>query len=219
DQLETVMRQLQGAKPWAGTAVDQQILALEHLVIMDGSQLENIERSRRLGRLVLLGDRLTNRDLRHLEGLSVQDLSIEGTQVSNAGLARLEVLPGLRSLRLWACQFGDACLEHVKKLAQLESLDIDGTKIQGTGLEHLKDLPKLHTIVLGPSIRDADLEYLKDLTRLEEVDLRGCRHITDAGLAHIGALTELRRIWLPRQITDEGGKGIKLQLPNCEFRR
>jgi hypothetical protein len=199
-------------------AGDPEDLTVRISIVHNDAGLETIDRSGDIGRLILTGDGVTNAGLKQLEGLNVRALSIEGTQITNTGLQYLASLTNLKSLRLWSYQLTNASLQHVKNLAGLETLDIDGTAIQGSGLKRLEDLPKLRTLVLGPAVRDADLEYLKDLASLQEVDLRACRHISDAGLAHIGALAKLRAVWLPQQITEEGRNKLRQKLPKCECR-
>lgn len=206
------------AKPTGVAAGGREALSFRISVLRDDAELKTIDRSRDIRRLILTGDGVTDAALKQLDGLNVRALSIEGTQITNAGLQHLRALANLKSLRLWAHQFTNASLEHVKNLTSLEALDLDGTETQGSGLRHLADLPKLQTLVLGPAVRDVDLEYLQDLASLQEVDLRACRQISDAGMAHIDTLSKLRAVWLPRQVTDDGRNRLRQKLPNCEFR-
>ena len=146
-------------------------------------------------------------------------LSIEGTQITNAGLGRLKGMTNLRSLRLWNRGLTDSALRQIKDLPGLESLDLEGTSVQGTTLAQLSELPALRTLVLGPAVEDAQLEALRSLPALEELDLRGCHHISDAGLVHLEGLKNLRIIWLPAQITEERELQLRQALPSCELRR
>ena len=108
---------------------------------------------------------------------------------------------------------------RLKNVAQLEALDLAGANVRGTGLRYLKSLESLRALVLGPGIEDAGLRLVGDLSQLEELDLRSCRQITDAGLAHLDGLKSLQRIACPPQITDEAKQSLGQKLPKCEFFR
>jgi hypothetical protein len=136
-------------------------------------------------------------DLENLEGLSqLQELDLNGPQVTDAGL------------------------EHLKELTKLEYLWLGCAQVTGAGLEHLKGLTNLRLLTLHcPEVTDAGLEHLKGLTNLEELDLRNTQ-VTDAGLEHLRELTNLRclRVDAP-QVTAGGVQRLRQALPNCGVRR
>ena len=68
--------------------------------------------------------------------------------ITDAGLAHLEEMPGLRKLYIQHCQVSDAGLVHVKKLTKLKSLYFSGTNITDAGLEHLQEMGNLEMLVL-----------------------------------------------------------------------
>lgn len=229
--------QPQAAPPAGETKPDD--FTVEALIFDDNSTLATIDRSARIKRLVLSGQGVTNVGLAHLNGLGkVGTLSIERTKITDSGLSLLVGLKDVRSLRLWQSSFTNSALDRVKVLTSLESLDLEGTQIHGEALTRLKGLSNLRKLVLGRESQDQDLEYLKGLPGLEEIDLRGCHRITDAGLVnlaelpnlralwlpesitdaglrHVSRLTRLQRLWLPEQISSAVKKQIEQQLPNC----
>jgi uncharacterized protein (DUF2384 family) len=81
----------------------------------------------------------------HLKGLpSLGQLSLDNTQVTDAGLEQLKGLPSLRHLSLRNTQVSDAGLEHLKGLPNLQWLFLRSTQVTDAGVLDLKKaLPKL----------------------------------------------------------------------------
>jgi hypothetical protein len=75
-------------------------------------------------------------------------------------------------LSLDGTEVTDAGMEHLKGLTQLQWLDIGGTKITDAGLEHIKSLTQLQNLCLrGTEVTDAGLEHVQGLTQLYGLDL------------------------------------------------
>jgi len=130
----------------------------------------------------------------HLAALTkVWNLSLKGTQVTDAGLERVKVFTELMSLDLRGTQVTDAGLAHLKELPNLHWLKLDDTQITNAGLVHLSELQSLGVLSLGPNITDAGLAHLTDLKTLEWLVL------------------------IDTQATDEGRKNLQQALPNCHI--
>lgn len=74
-------------------------------------------------------------------------------------------------------------------------------------LAHLAAFPALIGVdlKLRGNVTDDDLRYVEDLKTLEWFGLATCRDVTDAGLAHLAGLTNLRQLYLANTaVTDEG---------------
>jgi Leucine-rich repeat (LRR) protein len=142
---------------------------------------------------------------------SLRGLELNGTQITDAGLAHLREL-NLHSLNLSGTNITDAGLVYLKGLDDLQSVDLSGTRVTGTGLEQLKDMPRLQKLSLKDApVADAGLKDAAALTKLNrlQLDLTGTQ-ITDAGLEHLQGLTNLRMLGLSRtRITDAGLKHLK----------
>jgi hypothetical protein len=189
-------------------------------VIFNDSDVAKIDPTLRINKLHLAGTRVTNASLDEVRlSAMVNLLSIEGTQITNAGLERLKGMTKLRSLRLWNRRFTDSALIRIKGLPRLESLDLEGTSVQGTTLAHLSELKALRTLILGPYVEDDALKALRSLPALEELDLRSCHHISDAGLSHLKGLKNLRIVWLPVQTAELSELRLRQALPTCDLRR
>ena len=78
---------------------------------------------------------------------TIDNLSLQNTRVTNAGLAQLANLPLLRHLRLKDNpQLGDACVQHLLALVNLDSLQVHETSITAAGLAPLVELPWLRDL-------------------------------------------------------------------------
>ena len=125
--------------------------------------------------------------------------------VTDAGLARLQELPGLK-------RFGyphsgtDAGMEHLGHLKQLEELSIAWSQnVTDAGFRHLRGLSQLRRLsVHNIKITDAALANLSGLTDLEVLDLNQ-DGITDAAMVHLQPLTKLAFLDIGRsEVTDAG---------------
>jgi internalin A len=167
----------------------------------------------------------------HLKGLKkLQTLTLNNTDVADAGLTCMEGLDQLGYLVLEGTLVTDAGLAHLTSLHALDSLSLAYTKVTDSGLVHLKGLTNIKILQLhGTAITDAGLENLKAMRgliwlSLQEtrivghglVHLRGAsglgrlllgynRNLTDVALLHVGAFSNLQWLGLERtSVTDEG---------------
>jgi beta-lactamase regulating signal transducer with metallopeptidase domain/Leucine-rich repeat (LRR) protein/tetratricopeptide (TPR) repeat protein len=178
----------------------------------------------------------TDADLAALKDVQqITTLDLSDSDVTDAGLARLEEMTGLKQLDLNRCaNITDAGLTHLKPLKNLRRLSLFGDHITDAGLANLKDLVDLQTLQLFGSDQITDhglaniaaMKHLKDLnlsgsqitdsglTSLDDLKLQGlwlddCNGITDAGMPCLAKMTSLRRLGLDRtQLTDAGLKQL-----------
>jgi hypothetical protein len=147
----------------------------------------------------LYGTRETDALLGQLEGnAEVKELSIELTDVSEAGMASVATLPRLRRLVLYGgWGITDGGLAMLRGMTGLEVLELKNTQVTNNGLRAVCDLPNLRSLAIfcEPRLRtldDAGLVHLKDMPKLEVLSLTG-------GWASWKAIGEL-----------------KTRLPNCK---
>lgn len=203
-------------------------------------ELQKLAELKQLRELSFTGSPLTNAGLVHLSKLTeLRTLELGRTKITDAGLehlanltrlekldlvglapvsyhstdpalAHLAGMTKLRVLVLTSCYVGDAGVERLKHLIDLEELRLDKTKITVKGTASLAGLTKLRKLNLeNTDFGDDGLANLRGLTRLEELNLkrwnRGSRQFTDRGLEHLEGLTRLRKLNLYQShITDEG---------------
>lgn len=164
-----------------------------------------------LKRLYFRENKVTNAGLkRHLpEMTKLEELSLSGGGMNDAGLVRLADLPKLSFLSLRSGNFTDAGLVHVKKCSSLRILDLLHLPITDVGLQHLSGHPKLENLQLfNTEVTDRGLVYLKSMPSLKKLNI-GKREqkdqITDKGMIHLAQIKSLEYLDLPnRGITDKG---------------
>jgi len=157
----------------------------------------------------LAGNRITTdtelRSLTRMETLQdVNCIDLNGTYVSEAGLASLRDLPNLRALSLRNTDTADAWLPRVAVLTKLEELNLAGTQVSKEGLDHLRPLTKLRILDLPRTeVAGKVFAHLAKLPSLEMVCL-GRTAVDDECLEGIAQMPRLRSIELyDTEITDE----------------
>jgi Leucine-rich repeat (LRR) protein len=186
-------------------------------------------------------EQLTDACIPHLVKMrNLKSLNLRYTQLTDAGVAQLASVAGLRVLGLSSTRISDGCFEDLKRLTNLEELDIVNTKTTQKTLSRLNELQNLKGLKIGFETTATDLEYLKGLTHLSklsvsastvsndelahlsklvnlvELDLYGCESLTDAGMIHLQAMTQLQKFGLPPKVTDAGLAKLK-DAPIIEF--
>ncbi len=142
---------------------------------------------------------------------------LQGSKVSDAGLAHLKDLRQVRFLFLDGTNVTDAGLANLEGLTSLRWLALSKTRVTDAGLVHLRGLVHLEVLQLNDTtVTDAGSVYLEGLIMLEGLSLQRTR-LTDAGLVHFKGLTKLRSLELGgTKVTYAGGvKGLQKALPNC----
>ena len=110
--------------------------------------------------------KVTDRDLprfKGCQGLWLLDLS--GTQVTDAGLARVKdfASPGFNQLYLSSTSITDSGLAHLKDCTNIKQLQISDTAITDAGLPHLKRLNRMTALFLHRTkVTEASVRQLAD---------------------------------------------------------
>jgi len=97
------------------------------------------------------GSDLGDAGLAVLCGLSkLENLDLQGTEITNDGLCGLKKLTSLKYLRLKENdQLTNACILHLKQIRSLSDLQIQETGIRQEGLDRLAGMASLQRIVLS----------------------------------------------------------------------
>ena len=135
----------------------------------------------------------------------LESLSVDGANVTDAGMASLGKLTRLRFLYLEDQPITDAAMVHLEALTRLEILSLDRTPVTDAGLSHLKGLTNLRILQLASTqVSDAGLASLEGLAKLKDLTLASTQ-VGDAGLAHLSRLPRLQTLQLDSTwITDAG---------------
>jgi len=142
---------------------------------------------------------LTDDGLAQLPALpALRSLDLWSTKLRGPGLAHLAKLPALRSLRLHGFRLDDGSLAFLKGLTSLTGLNLSGTKVTGRGLAHLASLKALEELDLfATNVTDEGMHHLKSLPLRKLKLAKGIENrtvITDAGMAHVGAIRTLEQL-------------------------
>ena len=145
--------------------------------------------------LDLSGSRVTNDDLRHLEGLSnLRWLYLDRTTVDDEGLLSLRHLTNLEVLVLSGSKVRGSGLRHLRNLRQLRVLNLSDCEIDDDALVNLSGLNQVHTLALENAPFDGSgLVDLKPMEHLTTLNLSGCSLKTGT-LMHLKDAKDLRII-------------------------
>lgn len=185
-----------------------EVLEIEQFSPRDPSFARKIASLPRLRELSLAGTRITDDQLADLsKAPGLEHLYFDGEALTDAGLAHLATMKGLKSLHLGLrCpKVTDAGLAHLAKLDRLEALSLSGASVTDAGLAHLSGLTALRELSLKTMpITDAGLAHLSKLIGLHELDLSGTR-VTGAGLARLPSPATLETLTLIKTPVDDAG--------------
>ncbi|XP_008556935.1 C-Maf-inducing protein [Microplitis demolitor] len=105
----------------------------------------------------------------------LESLTLAFTSVTSACAEQLIKLPALKSLNLWATQFGDAGLQMISEhLQKLQVLNLCETPVSDKGISTLTSLKNLQKLNLNSTKLSAQTYELlkKSLPSLKEIDVR-----------------------------------------------
>ena len=164
------------------------------------------------------GDKATSDSLAPVEDLDrLLAFELHHTmKVTDAGLAHLRHLRGLRFVEINVAPITDAGLAYLAALTQLQKLSLAGAPgITDVGLVHLGKMTELADLSLRQctGITGAGLVHLAGLPHLRRMS---CYDITDAGLAHLGGLTSLHELNLSHTPITGTGLGYLTVLGQLE---
>ena len=129
------------------------------------------------------------------------------TNISDDGIKALAACKSLKVLALDDLTFvGTDGLAALTGLKDLEELYVAGTIVDDDSCQLIAGFPRLKKLRLARNqVSDSALETLSACSSLEELDLSEDSLITDAGMAHIAKLRQLKKLNLWRvQISDAG---------------
>jgi internalin A len=181
-------------------------LTADSLVSLEGlSQLEELN--------ISCNDSVTDAVLEHLRQFArLRTLNLHLTRITNVGLDCLKGMTELRDLNLGFTGITGSGLEKLKGLDKLEKLDLESVpNLTADDIDHLKALPCLHTLSIEDvTLTDAGLARVAEIKQLKELCL-GRTKTTDAGLALLEPLHQLEEldIW-STEITDAGVVHLKV---------
>jgi hypothetical protein len=148
----------------------------------------------------------------------LQDLRIDGSPLTDAGLVHLRGLTRLEELHIDNTPgVTDAGMVHLAGLKRLRVLHIVDSGVKGPGLASLVGLNRLEELDLSIPVTDADLAPISRLVSLRHFFLYGdSPRLTDAGLVHLKRLTNLKALTLTSTLLTDAGLAHLSGLTNLE---
>lgn len=139
---------------------------------------------------------------------TLTSLDLAFQPITDSGLGRLTVLPKLIHVSLRCDKITDAGLQALIALTGLQTLKLEETQISDNGLEHLtllKDLQVLFITRVLMTDREITVQNAMHMAQLISMDNGEKGNVTDSGLHHIVALTNLHTLKINfQQITSLG---------------
>jgi hypothetical protein len=164
-------------------------------------------------------------DYKFLEGLiDLEQILLTDSGVDDAAIASMKGLTKVGLLRVGSnFQNGvtDAGLEQIKGMTALNNLDLVGTRVSDEGLKTLSSFKSLERLSIGSqtnqsAITDAGLARLASVPNLRHLIVVGTK-TTDVGLEHLKSQTKLQTLGLHRtRASDAGVASFKKALPECK---
>ena len=184
--------------------------------------IEALERGHRdLTSLNLAGASVTDADLARIGTMTgVRDLHLERSEMTDAGLVHLRRLPNLTGLNLGSTRVTDAGVEILGKMTRLTRLILFETRLTDTCLPGLARLPLENLNLSGTDGTDDGMPALGQITTLNVLSLRMLPGLTDNGLGALRSLIRLRGLALQKTaVTAEGAAALQQDLPRLRVWR
>lgn len=140
--------------------------------------------------------------------------------VTDAGLVRLKALTKLQVLSISYIQVTDVRLLNLQGVIQIQELGPQRIKMTNRPV-NLNELTQLQCQCVSDNtkVTDAGLEHIKALTQLQSLHLFGSQ-VTDTGLEYLKGLTKLQELHLHNtKVSDEGVRKLQQALPECKTER
>ena len=162
---------------------------------------------------------VTDADMARLGRLTgLRRLDLAYTKISDVGLEHLRGLREVLDLNLYFAEYiTDSGIAHIKGWTQLKHLNLRGTKVTSRVFDHLQGLENLRSLDLSSTeITDAGFENLASLPHLEKLAIGGNR-ILGPGLSLLKLLPALKYLDVGGiQRVDSGLWGIALNDSNMQ---
>lgn len=160
---------------------------------------------------------LTADERNDLVGLTdLQELVLDGTDVSDADLATLKNHDKLELLYLKSTPVTSHGITHLSKLQKLHTLHLTGSEIDDAAGPAIATLTSLEELgISSTAVGDRIVEYLSQLPRLQVLGMRGAT-ITEASVPFFTKMKTLRRLDLRRtNLPAAAVEEIQKALPEC----
>lgn len=138
---------------------------------------------------------------------SLESLSLIGSPVDDACLAKVSTIPSLKTLDCAGLEITDAGVESVGQMTTLTNLTLTATKATDAGFSHLGNLTNIRNLKLNNNseLTAAGLGGLAQMEALEELEFSDCAKIDDSVFDHLVNLPNLRSITMIQTAVNGSG--------------
>lgn len=163
----------------------------------------------------LQGPAFDDASLLHLTSLTrLEEVSLLGTDVTGAGLVRLDQSAPIQSVFLGNDELTEELIDGIASLSELEWLGlVDNEPIEPRAYAPLAKARGLTSLIAEDSGFDDD--DMTTLAKLERLDLWSVDGITDVGAMRLDPLTKLTRLVLHHPVAAETARKFSASHPNC----
>lgn len=211
----------------SGNAItEEHIRKIRHLPIesltletphLNANMLESILTMRPLKQLRILQSPLKDEDLNIIARIeNLEDLDLDFTQITDAGLANLKSCEKLRSLNLTQENLTDNAIDSILKIPNLSELYIHHAAITDEGLKKISQLKNMQVLRVAPGFFTSEgLRQIQDMPKLRELDfsvntMEPKSLITNKGIEYIARIRSLESLYLTgNPITDDSIHELK----------
>ncbi len=192
-------------------------LTLGHREI-SAAELEQLGAWKSLRGLKVIHARLSDKALQAFVRLdSLESLTLEDCSLTDGSLAQLRTAPRTKTLSLERNEIAGPGIAHLAKL-QLDTLGMEFNNISDGTLDQLPQLTSVVDLHLaycrGITDRGIQSGILQRMTQLRELNLRGCKQVTDASLDDLEKFGHLTKIGIREtSVSSDGVARMKTAMP------
>ena len=197
-------------------------LPIVHVVFQPGTEVDNILEDllplTEIDNLSLQGTRITDAGMKYLAGFrKMHQLYLGQTAITDAGVKELAPCEQLAFLGLENTRVTDAGIKAISNLKNLRYFNVGGTGITDASLKDIGAFSQMGFLCLySTAVTDAGMKELQGLTQLHTL-LINDTDVGDAGLKELAPLRMLRKINTRHTpITDAGIHALTEQMPGIK---
>jgi hypothetical protein len=182
-------------------------------------QIEDV-RAGRAHAIAVVSAHISDEDLADLDGITgLIKLELHNSDVTAAGVRRLQALPNLRRVALGGRPVGDEEFVALCQIPTLRELVLTQSTVTDRGLAALRDGARLEQLRLSsPFVTDEGVAPMASLKRLRMLHLLDMPLVTDAGLLQLETMTQLESLYLDgMNVSDDGIERLLRRLPELHF--
>lgn len=145
--------------------------------------------------LDMSGSQITDRSMSRLPAQkSLHFLALDGTHISDEGIANLRALPDLLELHVDRTGLTDRGMKYIGEMKSLKNLSVRGNHISDSGIAAISGLELRSLFFSGTGVTDEALKTVGAMKQMQRLTFGMCPRITGQGIKFLEALPGLQYI-------------------------